>query len=657
MFEVNTSRISALDGLRGLAIILVILNHFRLQRLYDAVPAEFHVFLDAITNNGKIGVGLLFMLSGFLMVKIYPQVISTISFYQKRYTRIFPALITMCLALAIIRHFWMFMNPITVTLIVSACLAGAGILWRALQKSKHRISIGRKLFWGFFLSQFLMITVYSLVMAKIPAPVFYTVLPDYVRSILYFLVNATMTLSFGIYVPQLDGVYWSLITEIFFYLMYPILSLPVLRLVQKTRSPILKLLFLCSLFPFFAGLAFLFNNILSFQTMRIQFSVFFIFGMLIAQYEQQLKNIAEIYIAKVPSSFLFALTLTLLLGKPFFNTIIPHDIIIDNLIWVIPTSIAFIIAISSHNSWKDFLSTKPLLILGQLSYALYLTHSIAIEIFVKNGEPDTFAAMVIAIAAAIPLMAVLSIILHIAVEQPYFKKAIQTEQKPTSKKISDNFLTIFSTRSLVILSTVLLGLLWYGFQVPISLKAFSTTHSYQSAPNITIISSEPTEYNFTATGNNLGMLLFHLKALDEEEIKLHNLERGKNEEGFLEVTILEEGTEISKNTFDLKVLSDSRFHPVGLPLVTDSKSKSYTVRIRTTITDAKQLVGLVNNGSTFKSIYFLNTQELLQPTIAISHAIHKISHPFKEIEAQRIIVLILPALLFLLYFQRNKTND
>lgn len=73
-------RIPELDGLRGIAIILVILSH-----------NYFH--LGVFTNYGWIGVDLFFVLSGFLITDILLK-INTLhgirNFYARRFLRIFP---------------------------------------------------------------------------------------------------------------------------------------------------------------------------------------------------------------------------------------------------------------------------------------------------------------------------------------------------------------------------------------------------------------------------------------------------------------------------------------------------------------------------------------------------------------------------------------
>jgi peptidoglycan/LPS O-acetylase OafA/YrhL len=83
----------ALDGLRGIAVILVMLHHFA---LYGTKPATLFVdkSLNALLLSGWIGVDLFFVLSGFLITGILidskggARYLRT--FYARRFLRIFP---------------------------------------------------------------------------------------------------------------------------------------------------------------------------------------------------------------------------------------------------------------------------------------------------------------------------------------------------------------------------------------------------------------------------------------------------------------------------------------------------------------------------------------------------------------------------------------
>jgi len=82
----EVSYIPELDGLRGVAVLLVVLFHLD-PVLYIS---EFHIFYDKVKLT-KIGVSLFFVLSGFLITRILiSKPVNLKEFWLKRFWRIFP---------------------------------------------------------------------------------------------------------------------------------------------------------------------------------------------------------------------------------------------------------------------------------------------------------------------------------------------------------------------------------------------------------------------------------------------------------------------------------------------------------------------------------------------------------------------------------------
>ena len=93
---INASdRIESLDGLRGIAILLVFVCHY--------VPSDRTDALSAVTRLGWIGVDLFFVLSGFLITGVLVDTRDCAnrfkSFYVRRALRLFPVY---CLAVAVV---------------------------------------------------------------------------------------------------------------------------------------------------------------------------------------------------------------------------------------------------------------------------------------------------------------------------------------------------------------------------------------------------------------------------------------------------------------------------------------------------------------------------------------------------------------------------
>jgi peptidoglycan/LPS O-acetylase OafA/YrhL len=93
------ARLPALDGLRGVAILLVLVHH---------VLAVFVPQRDAsLVTGGFLGVDLFFVLSGFLITGLLldefraRRAISLPSFYRRRFMRLYPALVVLLVAHAV----------------------------------------------------------------------------------------------------------------------------------------------------------------------------------------------------------------------------------------------------------------------------------------------------------------------------------------------------------------------------------------------------------------------------------------------------------------------------------------------------------------------------------------------------------------------------
>jgi peptidoglycan/LPS O-acetylase OafA/YrhL len=96
MTPAQDRHIDALDGLRGVAALTVLVTHLSNQtRVFGAILGE---------GAGQLGVMLFFALSGFLMARLYiDQALSpsaVLTFYRRRAARIFPLYLLLVLASA-----------------------------------------------------------------------------------------------------------------------------------------------------------------------------------------------------------------------------------------------------------------------------------------------------------------------------------------------------------------------------------------------------------------------------------------------------------------------------------------------------------------------------------------------------------------------------
>ena len=102
----SRSHVPALDGVRGLAILLVLVSHLMLFN--NRTGSRFGDSLSALRGLGWVGVDLFFVLSGFLITGILFDTLHDPhyfrSFYMRRFLRIFPLYYGFLLFLLILGH-------------------------------------------------------------------------------------------------------------------------------------------------------------------------------------------------------------------------------------------------------------------------------------------------------------------------------------------------------------------------------------------------------------------------------------------------------------------------------------------------------------------------------------------------------------------------
>ncbi|MEK9178868.1 MAG: acyltransferase family protein, partial [Patescibacteria group bacterium] len=267
-------RLNALDGLRGVAILLVLFTHIDFYYILSALPAVIRPLGDVLIGSGRTGVSLFFLLSGFLMATYYPFIENKAAFLQKRYTRIFPLFISLVITRTILRAY----PSIPLVMSIAALLVPAVIihfLWVYVIRRINSSKLSRTIFYSFVTLQISIGLLYAFWIMRNPPIYFNQLLPTSARESIIALVNTTLTLPFGKYIPQLDGVYWSLIAEVLFYILYPVLFVPIVKISQG-KSIIFKSLLVLSVIPLLLGLTDLSYRILGYAILDIPYFFFFV---------------------------------------------------------------------------------------------------------------------------------------------------------------------------------------------------------------------------------------------------------------------------------------------------------------------------------------------------------------------------------------------
>jgi peptidoglycan/LPS O-acetylase OafA/YrhL len=115
----SIERIGFLDGLRGIAILLVVLYHTYSNAWKDLVPFFAPSFDFPLVKFGDLGVPLFFMISGFVIAMSLERCKSFSEFMFKRWLRLFPGMLIATLLILLTAHFFSY-RPLGDVRLISA---------------------------------------------------------------------------------------------------------------------------------------------------------------------------------------------------------------------------------------------------------------------------------------------------------------------------------------------------------------------------------------------------------------------------------------------------------------------------------------------------------------------------------------------------------
>lgn len=302
------SKIDAIDGLRGLAILGVIYHHTFSSTVYASV--SFPNFL----RGGWLGVNLFFILSGFVLYRPYLlgdkkmenwQEVGT--FYKARFFRLYP----------------LFAFNVFASLFIPTQVTNE-----------------------MYKSAFLALSTLS---AYDPTPAFF---------------------------PLINWVLWSLVVEIWFSLLFPLILLGI-----KKWGIYANLVFFLTF-----SLIFKYIGVFYFPEMEMmkhswfcRIDDFFVGIFLCHMYYQKNQNVTKYAIGKL------ILGIFLILGAMTAFDLIRRQQLSNSVSPLLYTllqlgfSLLILAALHPHNLWNAFCSLRPLRLIGMMCFSLYVWHGIFIE--------------------------------------------------------------------------------------------------------------------------------------------------------------------------------------------------------------------------------------------------------------------------------------
>lgn len=360
--------IEALDGWRGIACLMVFFWHLGIN---------FH--LGSLIIYGSAGVHLFFVLSGYLLYRPFIKKLLSensfpgfYNFYLRRFFRIYPPYLVALIVFIFLRY-WTKVKP-----------------------------------------------------------------PDYlnISAHIILLLNYLGSESFF----SINPVFWSLAVEAQFYILLPIFTWVGYKLATKEpqKGLFLTVILMLSLGIIFRGTEFLLSNDVSLDfpnSVRFR-SIFsfldlFGFGMLVAYLEYFLwkNNFIEKY--KKYGNFICTLGILLFISANAWfssrasNWMLTTELGITTLYPVFSCFAISVILLSimvEKNYIKEILSFKPLVLIGKISYSLYLYH-IGVQLFVlryvtfeslKDVATQFYLQSIISLVVTI----IVSLVMYKIVEEP-----------------------------------------------------------------------------------------------------------------------------------------------------------------------------------------------------------------------------------------------
>ncbi len=632
-------RLDALDGLRGFAAFSVMLSHtgFDITRIIQSpiLDGIYRIF-----SAGPNSVQIFFVLAGFLMSFLYYKVDDTYGFLKKRYARIFPIFVVVNIYLIItFIHF----NQQLPWSIEAGILASISLLfyfsWKFLVQKKQT-HLFKYIFLFFLLLQAGIIifnnTITPLITNK-PG------LPSIIKEIIIFISNVTLTVPFSENIIGLSGVFWSLTPEVLFYILFPVLIIPVITVTK--RLPLFwQLLVIFSVTKLLFDLEHVFLSVLSLNSLNIVRSFGFVVGILVGTLYRDKdlwKKMEPLFGNRGISILLFASLLFLQWG----DTYIRHGQVKNVMDWyyVISSVIIGFVIISClipKTICNKVFSQNILTFFGLISYSLYLTHLESInyaEKLVAGIFPNTEIIMN-------PLMNLLYYFLSIgfsigvAFFTYYFVERIYFISKQTSQngvRTQERWTFPFPSKLKYLPVIVLLIFFAFVFSTKAGVTQKISQHTINGIKPIysqkQLSNGEKLRIPFTASESNLAIMKAFIEHNDHEI-------QGKKSVGFVHFRLLNTSGKVLVNAKQpANTVTGEPFFPFGFAPIPDSKGKQYVVEysVSRLLPGEKILVTEGLNGLT--GVYQFTKGDIL-------------SNPASFVTNKLVQLFIIPEFLFALFF-------
>lgn len=623
-------RNTALDGLRGFSALMVVLAHLNLDQATVSRFAPWAwYFIQPFVSGGTFYVAILFVLTGYLMSTHYPKVVSWSDFMQKRYTRLFPVFI--CVSIFYTYFYYSVIKGEASSnkniLLIAGILLGitlvGGQIWRVYLKLRT-IFTGKLLFSAFIIFQVAIAAVYALIVMRNPAASINS--NQTILQIFTGLVNTTLTPTFGTYIPLTNGSFWSLAPEILYYALYPILIIPLMG--QLRNATIRKLLFSSiAIWCILITLTVVFKQLLGFNGLYPFFWFYFYLGNLASQYNDKIQLICDNYEKRfgidkwVPIFIALAFLVFPILNSTYLKS---RDNILGFILFYPFPLFALIYCLRQGNIFYSFFQSRVLVWIGAVSYSLYLTHTIVIELLRGGEQIPTFwsTVQVVGYVISATLLSLgLAKLLYELLEKPYFESRRKSIVPQVKQHAADFAGPRMHKKFGVALLIVYILLIGAGLQKEYSLT--SVTHRETGNRFITPVNdksvsfadSKELVFEIKATDDNFGIFSLPIQYIGNKTKPVGDV---KDTSHALRVTVHDISTQtlISSNEYaGWRFGVEPRPYPFGFPQQKNSKGRAYLVRFESLRASPDDYTLISNPQTELLTVYQIDKSRLLRKPI------------------------------------------
>lgn len=619
-------RLPALDGLRGFAALSVMLGHAAIWNFATQFPA-LQLILIALSAAHN-AVQILFVLSGFLIAYLYPTVPSPVKFLKKRYGRIFPIYATIVLFIWL-RSF--IVSPFLQVAILIILALAIKFMWERLTSVAKNKPLGTILFYAFVSFQLLTLVLTIILFQKYAATQFSTI-SHFQKDLILMLTNLTFTSQFVKNIPQTSGVFWSLGVEVLFYILYPFIIFPVVRIARE-RGLLLSILIILASSKILLDLDNALTSVAAFNGLNIARANGFIAGVTIGTiYQSQgsvWKKIKPIVSRPLFGFLALALLILVQLGEHIVGL---GSISFMNYFYLITSWLIAIVVLNCiipHSLTYKIFSKRILMFIGLISYSLYLIHAeiepwrAPISRFLQQFIRVTYLIDLLSLVFYVGLSIAISYFLFRTVEYLYFKnkkKVIATTQASISEKVEENprWHSKFREPAGVLGAVIILSLIYSGMYSP---KLLITRHML---PLTSLVSNDELSLKagdfiipFTAHEDYLSVISLDTRYAGSAGVTLSQ----PAPHAQLHFDLLDENKKvIFTSSRDAYLVEGSPRFQFGFPTIENSKDKKYFVKLSLTNAKPKDDVMISNSSQSFITLSKLPPGGIVRalPTLVIN---------------------------------------